>query len=44
MDPARDGSVTIPAGSQLTFRYRVVLHPGMLDRAAAERQAAQFAR
>jgi hypothetical protein len=44
MDSARNGSVTIAAGGELTFRYRVVLHPGMLDRAVAERQAEQFAR
>ncbi len=27
-DPKRDGSVTIPAGSSLVFRYRVLIHPG----------------
>ncbi len=27
-DPKRDGSITIPAGASLTFRYRVRIHPG----------------
>ena len=27
-DPKRDGSVTIPAGGSLTFRYRVLIHHG----------------
>ena len=27
-DPKRDGSVTIPAGGSLTFRYRVLIHDG----------------
>jgi methane monooxygenase PmoA-like len=33
-DPKRDGSVTIPAGGSLLFRYRVLIHPG--DAAEAE--------
>jgi hypothetical protein len=32
-DPKRDGSLTIPAGESLTFRYRVLIHEG--DAAAA---------
>jgi hypothetical protein len=32
-DPKRDGSLTIPAGGSLTFRYRVLIHEG--DAAAA---------
>jgi hypothetical protein len=27
-DPKRDGSITIPAGGSLTFRYRVFVHEG----------------
>jgi Methane oxygenase PmoA len=27
-DKSRDGSVTIPPGGNLTFRYRIVIHPG----------------
>jgi hypothetical protein len=27
-DPKRDGSITIPAGGSLTFRYRVFIHDG----------------
>lgn len=27
-DPKRDGSITIPAGDSLTFRYRVFIHNG----------------
>jgi hypothetical protein len=27
-DKSLDGSVTIPAGGNLTFRYRIVIHPG----------------
>ena len=27
-DPKRDGSITIPAGGSLTFRYRVLIHHG----------------
>lgn len=27
-DPKRDGSVSIPPGGSLTFRYRVLIHPG----------------
>jgi hypothetical protein len=41
-DKSRDGSVTIPAGKSLTFRYRVVIHRGMLDAAEADRLAAEF--
>ncbi len=42
-DRARDGSLTIPAGGTLRFRYRVLIHKGPLDREAAERWAARFA-
>jgi hypothetical protein len=27
-DPSRDGSLQLPAGNALTFRYRMVIHPG----------------
>jgi hypothetical protein len=27
-DPSRDGSLHLPAGNALTFRYRMVIHPG----------------
>ncbi len=30
-DKTRDGSLTIPAGGDLRFRYRVVIHPGSVD-------------
>jgi hypothetical protein len=42
-DPARDGGVTIPPGGKLTFRYRVVIHPGDAEAAAVEKLAAAFA-
>jgi predicted dehydrogenase len=31
-DKTRDGSVTVPAGQSLMFHYRLVIHPGMLER------------
>jgi hypothetical protein len=37
-DPKRDGSITIPAGGSLTFRYRVFIHDG--DAAEAKVAAA----
>jgi hypothetical protein len=40
-DPKRDGSLTIPAGGSLTFRYRVLIHEGD---AAAARVAEAWAR
>jgi len=27
-DPSRDGSITVPPGGTLRFRYRVLIHPG----------------
>jgi hypothetical protein len=27
-DKTRDGSMTVEAGKSITFRYRVVIHPG----------------
>jgi hypothetical protein len=43
-DKTRDGSVTIPAGGNLTFHYRVLIHPGSLDAAEAEKQFTRFAK
>jgi hypothetical protein len=43
-DKTRDGSVTIPAGGKLEFRYRVIIHPGGLDEIAPERLFNDFAR
>jgi hypothetical protein len=43
-DDTRDGSLTIPAGASITFRYRVVIHMGLLDAIDPERLAAGFAR
>jgi len=40
-DPKRDGSITIPAGGSLTFRYRVFIHDGD---AAEAKVAAAYAR
>ncbi len=43
-DKSRDGSVSIPEGGRLVFRYRVVIHPGDAAEAAVEKLYAQFAR
>lgn len=43
-DKSRDGSVTIPAGGKLEFRYRVIIHPGGLDEIAPQRLFNDFAR
>jgi len=43
-DKTRDGSVTVPLGGSLVFRYRVVIHPGMLDSIDPEKLAQDFAR
>ena len=40
-DDSRDGSLTIPAGGSLQFRYRLVIHPGD---ARAANLAAMYAR
>ncbi len=40
-DPKRDGSITIPAGGSLTFRYRVFIHN---DAAAEAKVAEAYAR
>lgn len=36
-DPGRDGRLVIPPGKSASFRYRVVIHQGMGDRAALDR-------
>ncbi len=41
-DKARDGSVTIPKGGSLSFRYRVVIHSGRLDADTLKRLYASF--
>jgi hypothetical protein len=43
-DKTRDGSLTLPAGGSLAFRYRVVIHPGGVEPADAEKSAAEFAK
>mgnify|MGYP001073395924 FL=1 len=43
-DKTRDGSLTVPAGGSLTFRYRVLIHPGSVEPADAARWAADFAK
>jgi len=42
-DKTRDGSVSIPAGGALDFRYRVVIHPGGLDAIHPEKLFNEFA-
>lgn len=43
-DKSRDGSVSIPEGGKLEFRYRVVIHPGSLDAADPDRLFNDFSR
>jgi hypothetical protein len=43
-DKTRDGSVTVPPGGSMAFRYRVVIHPGMLDAARAAAWYADFSK
>ena len=43
-DKSRDGSVTIPAGGDLTFRYRVLIHQGGLDSIKVEPLYSAFAK
>jgi hypothetical protein len=35
-DKTRDGSLTIPAGGQMEFRHRIVIHPGDAKSAGIE--------
>jgi hypothetical protein len=43
-DKSRDGSVTIPAEGNLTFRYRVLIHQGGLDSIKVEPLYSDFAK
>jgi Methane oxygenase PmoA len=42
-DKSRDGSVTIPSGGNLVFRYRLVIHPGAADASAVDHLYTAFA-
>ena len=42
-DKSRDGSVTVPSGGRLEFRYRVVIHPGDAKSADIEKLYQSFA-
>lgn len=43
-DKTRDGSLTVPKGKKVVFRYRVAIHTGALDRAQAAALADKFAK
>jgi hypothetical protein len=43
-DEKRDGSLTIPRGGKLEFRYRLVIHPGDAKAAGIEALFAQYAK
>ncbi len=43
-DKSRDGSLTVPAGGSLVFRYRVAIHAGQPTPEATARLAADFAK
>ena len=43
-DPERDGGLTIPAGKQLQFRYRVIVHQGNAASASVESLYSNYAR
>lgn len=42
-DPKRDGSITIPPGGNLTFRYRVLIHDGDAKAAKLAEAYAEYA-
>jgi hypothetical protein len=42
-DKSRDGSLTVPAGSKVEFRYRIVIHEGDLKSARIEQLGAAYA-
>ena len=42
-DPKRDGSLTIPVGKKLVFRYRLVIHAGAGDASNIEKAFGAFA-
>ncbi|MGA1369620.1 MAG: transmembrane prediction, partial [Blastocatellia bacterium] len=43
-DKTRDGGLTISPGSNLRFRYRVVIHPGPIEQTDPAASLADFAR
>jgi len=43
-DPASDGSLTIPAGGEQTFKYRIVIHKGTPEEAGIEQLWQAYAR
>ncbi len=43
-DKTRDGSVSIPTGGKLDFRYRVIIHPGALGEIDPEKLFNEFSR
>ncbi len=43
-DKSRDGSLTIPAGKDITFRYRVVIHPGTVESLGVEQLFTAFSK
>lgn len=42
-DKARDGSLRVPEGDSITFRYRVIIHEGDADQGAMDARFADFA-
>jgi hypothetical protein len=42
-DKTRDGSLTVPKGGKIEFRYRVVIHPGDSKSAGVEQLGAEYA-
>jgi hypothetical protein len=42
-DKNRDGSLTVPAGGRIEFRYRIVIHPGDAQSAGAEQLSSAYA-
>jgi hypothetical protein len=42
-DQGQDGSLTVPAGESVRFRYRVVIHDGDAQQAGIEKQYAAYA-
>jgi len=41
-DKSREGSVTIPKGGELEFRYRVMIHPGDAREAKVDELSARY--
>lgn len=42
-DKTRDGGVIVPPGGRLSFRYRVVIHPGPVDSVSVKQLWTEFA-